>query len=146
MLSKKKLIAVALVLGVLVLAFASQGVKKTFWGNYQSGSTAGLGIETLRPGSGDRLVAKGDRVVVDYIGALQDGTTLESSYQQGQPRTLQIGEDSVLKGWNQGIVGMRVGERRKLTIAPELAYGSVGKANVPADATLVFEIELLEIK
>jgi FKBP-type peptidyl-prolyl cis-trans isomerase len=105
----------------------------------------GLVITTLKPGSGPAAKA-GDRVSVHYVGTLTDGTKFDSSRDHGSPFTFELGEGHVIKGWEKGIVGMQVGEVRKLVIPPELAYGERGHPPViPANATLVFEVELLAI-
>jgi FKBP-type peptidyl-prolyl cis-trans isomerase len=107
--------------------------------------TEGLMAEIITQGDG--TVSKtGDNVSVHYTGWLVDGTKFDSSVDRGIPFTFTIGAGDVISGWEQGVVGMKVGEKRKLTIAPELAYGDRGAGNViPPNATLVFEIELLSI-
>jgi peptidylprolyl isomerase len=90
---------------------------------------------------------RGDTIVVHYTGTLTDGTQFDSSRDRNEPFTLQIGVGQVIPGWDQGIMTMKVGGKRKLTIPPELAYGSRGSGSViPPNATLIFEVELLEIK
>ena len=89
----------------------------------------------------------GDTVVVDYKGMFLDGSVFSSSEAKGRPFIFQIGDGTVIQGWEMGVEGMRPGEKRKLTIPPELAYGEGGVRNlVPPNTTVVFEIELLEIK
>lgn len=89
----------------------------------------------------------GDTVSVQYIGKLQNGTKFDSSYDHGKPFEFTIGKGEVIKGWEMGVPGMKVGGKRKLTIAPSLAYGPNGLPPViPPNATLVFEIELLAVK
>ena len=106
----------------------------------------GLYIETLRPGSGE-VAEVGDRVVVHYEGWLPDGTRFDSSRARHEPLALPIGMDIVIDAWDQGIVGMRVGELRRLVVPPELGYGSDGAPGViPPDTPLLFEIELLGIR
>jgi len=106
----------------------------------------GLTVEIITPGSGAEVLT-GQTVVVDYTGSFMDGKVFDSSVPRGQPFTVQIGKGQVIKGWDIGIVGMKVGEVRKLTIAPELAYGSAGAGGViPPDSTLVFEVTLRAVK
>jgi peptidylprolyl isomerase len=103
-------------------------------------------IEDIVVGSG-AAPKPGDTLVVHYTGTLEDGTKFDSSVDRGQPFTFQIGVGQVIRGWDQGIITMKVGGKRRLTIPPELAYGERGAGSViPPNATLIFEIELLEIK
>lgn len=103
-------------------------------------------IEDIKVGTGLEAVA-GKRVTVNYKGTLTDGTKFDSSYDRGTPFTFNLGAGEVIKGWDQGVVGMKIGGKRKLTIPSELGYGSRGAgAVIPPDATLIFEVELLEVK
>lgn len=105
-----------------------------------------LGIVDVVVGSGQEAMA-GDRVSVHYVGTLPDGKEFDSSRKHGQPFEFQLGKGSVIKGWDQGVPGMKVGGRRKLTIPPSLGYGARGAGNViPPNATLLFDVELLAIK
>ena len=90
---------------------------------------------------------KGDVLSVHYEGKLQDGTIFDSSYKRGTPFKFQLGAGKVIAGWDQGIAGMREGEKKELVIPPELAYGEQGVPGViPPNATLIFQVELLEIQ
>jgi peptidylprolyl isomerase len=112
----------------------------------QSAATDTLQITDEKIGTGP-AVKSGDTVTVNYKGTLQNGTVFDSSYTRNQPFTTQIGTGQVIKGWDEGIVGMKVGGKRKLIIPPDLAYGSQGAGGaIPPNATLTFEIELLNIK
>ena len=90
---------------------------------------------------------KGQQVTVHYTGYLQDGTKFDSSRDRNQPLPFTIGIGQVIKGWDEGIMSMKVGGKRKLTIPPDLGYGQRGAPPaIPPGATLVFEVELLSVK
>lgn len=106
---------------------------------------SGLKIQDLVVGSG--LSAKpGNIVKVDYLGTLENGTKFDSSYDRGTPFTTQIGVGLVIQGWDEGIVGMRVGGKRKLIIPAALGYGAQANGEIPANSTLIFEVELLNVQ
>jgi len=109
-------------------------------------SSMNLQIETLQEGSGEAVVQSGDAITVDYTGTLEDGTKFDSSLDRGEPYTFTIGQGAVIPGWEQGLLGMKVGEKRKLTVPADLGYGATGAGDViPPNATLLFEVELLSI-
>jgi len=99
----------------------------------------------VRFGIGEGVVS-GDTVVVHYIGTLQDGFEFDNSNKRGTPFTFTVGEGKVIKGWEEGIIGMKVGGTRILVIPPHLGYGEDGFGPIPGNAALVFSIEILEIK
>lgn len=88
----------------------------------------------------------GQTVVVHYTGTLQDGTKFDSSVDKGRPFSFPIGRGSVIKGWDEGLMTMKVGGKRKLTIPPKLGYGAQSQPNIPANSTLIFDVEMLGIK
>lgn len=106
---------------------------------------ADLQIETLTTGDG-AVAEAGMRASVHYEGRLEDGEVFDASRPRGQAFSFTIGAGQVIRGWEQGVEGMKVGETRRLTIPPELGYGAAGAGGViPPNATLVFEIELLDV-
>ena len=103
-------------------------------------------IEDLTVGSGDTATA-GQSVSVHYTGWLTDGQKFDSSLDRNDPFEFRLGAGQVIPGWDQGVAGMQIGGKRKLTIPPELGYGSRGAGGViPPNATLVFEVELLAVR
>lgn len=104
----------------------------------------GLEITVLKEGSGAGAQA-GDLVTVHYTGTLTDGTKFDSSVDRNEPFKFNLGTGMVIKGWDEGVAGMKAGEKRKLVIPPSLGYGDSGIGPIPPKATLVFEIELLKI-
>jgi FKBP-type peptidyl-prolyl cis-trans isomerase len=105
-----------------------------------------LETEDVQVGTG-REVRMGDTVHVQYTGTLMNGTKFDSSYDhEGDPFTFTLGEGQVIKGWEEGVVGMRVGGKRKLRIPPELGYGASGNPpDIPGGAGLLFDVELVSI-
>ena len=128
-------IVVAVILGVLYFMMGDTS-SNTF-------TIQGMKVEILTQGSGE-AAKSGDNVTVNYVGTLQDGTKFDSSYDRSAPFTFILGQGTVIKGWDLGVEGMKMGEKRKLTIPPELAYGENGFPPViPQSATLIFEVEML---
>jgi peptidylprolyl isomerase len=106
---------------------------------------AELVVEDIVVGKG-RWVDNENKVTVHYKGYLANGTEFESSYERGRPLSFRVGRGEVIKGWDRGLLGMRVGGKRRLRVPPDLAYGKRGTGAVPPNATLVFEIELLRVE
>jgi FKBP-type peptidyl-prolyl cis-trans isomerase len=102
-------------------------------------------IVDLKAGTGPEAKA-GDTVTVHYTGTLTDGKKFDSSHDRGQPFSFTLGQGRVIRGWDYGVAGMKVGGQRKLTIPPEEAYGSRGAgSSIPPNATLEFHVELIRI-
>jgi FKBP-type peptidyl-prolyl cis-trans isomerase len=109
-------------------------------------TASGLKYQVLKPGTG-AVAQAGQQVSVHYTGWLTDGTKFDSSVDRGQPFQFTLGAGQVIKGWDEGVLGMKVGEKRKLTIPSSLGYGERGAGNViPPNATLVFDVELLGVQ
>ncbi len=102
-------------------------------------------IEDLKKGIGDE-VHGGDYIIIHYLGTLEDGTKFDSSYDRGEPFKTRIGVGQVIDGWDMGVIGMKVGGKRKLIIPPALGYGDNGIDIIPPNSTLIFEVELLGIE
>ena len=110
--------------------------------------TTGSGLQfcEIEQGKGEAPKA-GQTIVVHYTGWLEsDGTKFDSSVDRGTPFSFTIGEGRVIGGWDEGLATMQVGGKRRLIIPPDLAYGKSGQGPIPANATLVFDVELLEIR
>ncbi len=106
---------------------------------------SGLKYEELQAGDGDEAAA-GHRVTVHYTGWLLDGGKFDSSVDRNEPFAFTLGKGMVIRGWDEGVAGMKVGGKRRLTIPPQLGYGSRGAGGViPPNATLVFDVELLAV-
>lgn len=147
------IILILIVIGVYFLLRPESGVSQ----NLQQAQTQnqqtttsydvqGMKVEILQQGTGD-AAKTGDTVTVNYTGTLEDGTKFDSSLNPGRtPFQFTLGQNRVIQGWELGVLGMKVGEKRKLTIPPELGYGSQGAGGlIPPNATLIFEIDLLGI-
>jgi FKBP-type peptidyl-prolyl cis-trans isomerase FkpA len=107
-------------------------------------SDNGLQIEDLQVGTGAEATP-GHQVTVHYTGTLTDGQKFDSSVDRGQPFKFMLGGGQVIRGWDEGVAGMRVGGKRRLVIPPQLGYGSRGIGPIPPNSTLVFEVELLKV-
>lgn len=114
----------------------------------QDGTTpTELEIVTTEEGTGTREVKSGDTIAVHYTGTLLDGTKFDSSLDRGEPFEFTIGQGQVIAGWDKGLLGMKVGEKRTLTIPSDMAYGSRGAgALIPPNSPLKFDVELISIK
>ncbi|CAH1773056.1 unnamed protein product [Owenia fusiformis] len=107
----------------------------------------GVEREIITPGNGDTKPKQGQTVEVHYTGTLPDGTKFDSSRDRKKVFTFEVGKGQVIKGWDEGVAQMSVGERAKLTCSPDYAYGPRGYPGViPPNATLIFDVELLAIK
>lgn len=110
-----------------------------------SNASGKLQIKDDKIGSG-AAVKKGDTVDINYVGTLTNGQKFDASADHGGPFTTQIGVGQVIKGWDEGIIGMKVGGKRTLTIPPSLGYGDQQAGSIPPNSTLIFHVELVGIK
>lgn len=136
---------------ITLFFFLTLGIITTVFGEEKESepetvtTESGLKYKVLEEGDGDKP-EKGDRVKVHYTGKLEDGTVFDSSRERDKPFVFPLGIGRVIKGWDEGVSDMKVGERRELTIPYDLAYGERGYPPViPPKATLIFDVELLEI-
>lgn len=102
-------------------------------------------IQDTKQGLGKEAI-RGTTVVVHYTGKLTNGKVFDSSLDRGEPFSFQLGQGQVIQGWERGIVGMKEGGKRKLTIPPKFGYGDRAVGPIPANSTLVFDVELIKVK
>ena len=105
----------------------------------------GVVVEDVSVGEGE-LAETGDTIIAHYSGRLADGRTFDSSYERGVPINFTLGVGQVIRGWDEGLLGMRVGGKRILKIAPDFGYGAGGAGSIPPNSPLIFEIELVDVK
>lgn len=139
---------IATAVGVALVAFFLYGnVLMNFFKNpnpQPMPQQSGVIIEDVVVGQGESAVA-GDTITVDYVGTLQSGQVFDSSKDRNQPFTLTLGQGQVIRGWDEGLVGMKEGGVRKLTISPEYGYGANAYGPIPGNSTLIFEVELRDV-
>ncbi len=137
---KKILIAIGLPAAILTMIFV-------FTGSLENGREEELKIIIMEEGIGDQCVG-GDTVVIHYAGMLEDGEVFDSSIERDMPFVFTLGSEQVIEGWEKGVLGMRVGEKRRIIVPSDMVYGEAGTPGgpIPPNATLIFEIELLEIQ
>ena len=143
-------IVLALVLiGVIWMAIDATGGgdKKGKSDGKVIATDSGLQYQDVTVGDG-KVAQAGDTVFVHYTGTLKNGKKFDSSRDRNKPFSFDLGNGDVIKGWDEGVAGMKEGGKRKLIIPPELGYGArdVGNGLIPANSTLIFEVELLKVK
>lgn len=144
---KKFLILVIIVSSLFVLSCSSSkdSAKDNAKESTLQTTPSGLQFEDIIIGMGAQP-EKGKEVTVHYVGTLQDGTIFDSSKEKDKPFKFKIGVGQVIKGWDEGVMSMRVGGKRKLIIPPSLGYGERAAGKIPPNSVLIFEVELLDIK
>jgi len=156
MLNKKLFYAVSIVVILFLIFFVFKKDKNTLIPSPTPGvniinpkentNMEELIIEDIEVGEGTEAI-DGKKVTVNYLGTLTNGTKFDSSYDRNEPFSFNLGAGEVIKGWDLGVNGMKVGGKRKLTIPSNLGYGAQGAGSlIPPNTTLIFEIELLEVK
>ncbi|HST54215.1 MAG TPA: FKBP-type peptidyl-prolyl cis-trans isomerase [Pyrinomonadaceae bacterium] len=143
---KRNKVIAAVVVIALVAAGAAYLLAPLFGGTSEVTTGSGLKYTDLVVGTGPSP-KPGQTAVVNYTGTLTDGTKFDSSLDHGQPYAFPIGRGKVIKGWDEGVLTMKVGGRRRLVVPPSLGYGAMGHPpDIPPNATLIFDVELLDIK
>jgi peptidylprolyl isomerase len=146
---KRKRIVAAVVVFALVAAGAAYLFSPALRGGGGAGAEVttptGLKYTDLVVGSGPSP-RPGQTAVVHYTGTLTNGAQFDSSRDKGQPYSFTLGRGEVIKGWDEGVATMKVGGRRRLVVPPVLGYGAVPRPGIPANSTLVFDVELLDVK
>ena len=133
---------------VIVMAIALSLVALIVWWPANRGevtTASGLKYTDIQVGTG-ATPQRGQTVTVHYTGTLQNGEKFDSSVDRGVPSNFRIGVGEVIKGWDEGLMTMKVGGKRKFVIPPQLAYGPQGRPGIPPNSTLLFDVELLGVK
>lgn len=135
-----------LAIGCMVLGFGAGMTPAQETKGKKVKTNSGLEYEILKEGAGTEA-KKGDKVTVHYTGWLKsNGKKFDSSVDRGDPFVFPLGGGMVIRGWDEGVAGMKIGEKRRLTIPPDLGYGARGAGGViPPNADLIFEVELLKV-
>jgi len=138
--------AIILVVAIAVSAIAYVINRRGTQAGSEVTMASGLKIQDLRVGDG-ATPGPGQTITVHYVGSLEDGTEFNNSYKMGAPIDFEIGVGKVIKGWDEGLMTIKVGGKRRLFIPSNLAYGAEGRPpNIPPNSNLVFEVELLRVK
>lgn len=147
---KKEKLGIVIAISVLIIFVfvGGMGMFNSLTNNQQmidSSTKSNLIIKDVVVGSGKEAV-NGSIVTVHYTGVFENGTKFDSSRDRGEPFSFSLGEGQVIAGWDQGVLGMKVGGKRNLVIPPELAYGMNDYGPIPGGSVLMFEVELLDVK
>ena len=140
-----RLIAILVVLALAAAAITYLVANRNSGGGNEVTTASGLKYVDVAEGTG-ATAQNGQMLTVHYTGTLQNGTKFDSSVDRGKPYVFRLGSGSVIKGWDEGLLGMKVGGKRKLTIPAALGYGARASGNIPPNSTLLFDVELLDAK
>lgn len=139
------LVAVAALIAAGLIYFLTRGKGNN--ANSSNEVTTASGLRYIDQKEGDGPTPKaGQTVIVNYTGTLENGAKFDSSYDKGRPLTFVIGRGAVIKGWDEGLMTMKVGGKRRLIVPPKLGYGAVSQPNIPANSTLIFDVEMIGVK
>ncbi len=145
----KEWVAVATSIGFLAYLFFSGPLLNLFNSAMSNqaaiGASGGVSVQEVTVGSG-AAAAAGDVVTTHYVGTLPDGRVFDSSRDRGVPISFMLGAGQVIRGWDEGLQGMREGGKRILTISPEYGYGANAVGAIPANSTIIFEVELVKVE
>ncbi|MDT7042450.1 FKBP-type peptidyl-prolyl cis-trans isomerase [Candidatus Nitronereus thalassa] len=144
----RKHLMASMVFWSVIVGISFGGLVLPSWAEEEKPTVTASGLQYLDlvKGSG-REAQIGETASVHYTGWLQDGTKFDSSVDRGEPFQFRLGAGHVIKGWDEGVVGMNIGSKRKLIIPPNLGYGARGAGRViPPNATLIFDVELLDLR
>ena len=142
---KANIVHCLLILSVITLTITTMSCSSARVAKTNFKTESGLIITDITLNDNGQIAMSGNKVQVHYVGTLMDGTKFDSSRDRGSPFKFTIGKGEVIKGWDEGIKGMRVGDIRTLTIPPHLGYGERKMGKIPANSTLIFEVELIKI-
>jgi FKBP-type peptidyl-prolyl cis-trans isomerase len=145
--SKRMWVAVVLAAGLAASSYSLRAADTDAPAGEKRTTPSGLIIVDYKSDPSASAAKEGDTVWVHYTGKLTDGKKFDSSRDRGEPLEFKLGEHRVIKGWEEGIAGMKVGDKRQLTIPPDLGYGANGAGGViPPNATLIFDVELMGLR
>lgn len=139
------IVLIVVIAGIAYWVYYNKSANKEVAAEKSVMLPSGLKIEDKKLGEGAEAKS-GNMITVHYTGTLENGTKFDSSLDRGEPLAFTLGVGQVIKGWDEGVLGMKIGGKRKLTIPPELAYGSRAVGSIPPNSTLIFEVELLGVK
>lgn len=140
-------VLIAVILGVyflMIMPGQKNNPNNGGTGNTPTSTVTGVQVEIKKEGTGNGA-EKGDTVTVHYVGMLANGTKFDSSIDRNAPFVFTIGQNKTVKGFEMGIMGMKAGERRRITVSPEFGYGATKLPLIPVNSTLIYDVEMIKI-